>query len=183
MMGDDKLPGYRGELGKDVVTIAEVMKLNGYSCYMAGKWHVTPYRENIAVTDSMKHNWPLQRGFDRFYGTIHGGGSFWDPNTLTRDNDYVAPDADPEYFPEHFYYTDAISDHAVRFVEEQDDSRPFFRSTPQKIAGNGPDQKFSPDVRSVRGLGSGETPQLGAEMHGNLRCHGNPNGCGDRKDS
>jgi arylsulfatase len=126
MMGDDKLPGYRGELGKDVVTIAEVMKLNGYSCYMAGKWHVTPYRENIAVTDSMKHNWPLQRGFDRFYGTIHGGGSFWDPNTLTRDNDYVAPDADPEYFPEHFYYTDAISDHAVRFVEEQDDSRPFF---------------------------------------------------------
>ncbi|MCK5461438.1 MAG: arylsulfatase [Bacteroidales bacterium] len=126
MMGDDKLPGYRGELGKDVVTIAEVMGLNGYSCYMSGKWHVTPDREHIPVTDSMKHNWPLQRGFDRFYGTIHGAGSFWDPNTLTRDNEYVTPDADPEYSPEHFYYTDAISDHAMRYIKEHDDSQPFF---------------------------------------------------------
>ncbi|MCP4312414.1 MAG: arylsulfatase [Bacteroidetes bacterium] len=126
MMGDDRLPGYRGELGKDVVTIAEVMGLNGYSCYMSGKWHVTPYREHLPVTDSMKHNWPLQRGFDRFYGTIHGAGSLWDPNGLTRDNEYVSPDADPEYSPEQYYYTDAISDNALRYIKEHDGSRPFF---------------------------------------------------------
>jgi arylsulfatase len=33
---------------------------------------------------SSQHNWPKQRGFDRFYGTIHGAGSFFDPNSLTR---------------------------------------------------------------------------------------------------
>ena len=66
--------------------------------------------------DGPKHNWPLQRGFDRFYGTITGGGSFYDPFTLARDNTLISPVADPEYKPETYYYTDAITDHAVRFV-------------------------------------------------------------------
>ena len=95
MMGDDHLPGFRGDLGRDAVTIAEVMALNGYACYMAGKWHVTPLPHVGHVADSMKYNWPLQRGFHRFYGTIHGAGSLWDPNTLTRGNAFVTPDADP----------------------------------------------------------------------------------------
>ena len=69
-------------------------------------------------TDADKHNWPLQRGFDRFYGTIHGAGSFFDPNTLVRDNRFISPYADPEYQPAGYYYTDAINDHAARFVTE-----------------------------------------------------------------
>ena len=76
-----------------------------------------------------QHNWPFQRGFDRFYGTIHGGGSYYDPYTLTRDNTQISPYADPEYKPESFYYTDAISDHAVRFLAEhgrQHADKPFF---------------------------------------------------------
>ncbi len=44
-----------------------------------------------------KHNWPLQRGFDRFYGTITGGGSFYDPTTLCRGNTFITPENDPEY--------------------------------------------------------------------------------------
>ena len=126
MMGDDQLPGFRGDLGKDVLTIAEAMKLNGYRNYMAGKWHVTRAQEGVMPTEAMKHNWPLQRGFDRFYGTIHGAGSLWDPNTLTRDNHYIAPDNDPEYSPGEFYYTDAISDNAIRYIREHDSSAPFF---------------------------------------------------------
>ena len=42
-------------------------------------------------SEADKHNWPLQRGFDRFYGTIIGAGSFFDPYTLTRDNEYISP--------------------------------------------------------------------------------------------
>ena len=42
MMSSRGLPGYQGDLGKNVRTIAEVMKTAGYSTYMAGKWHVTP---------------------------------------------------------------------------------------------------------------------------------------------
>jgi len=121
MMNDDELPGFKGDLGRDCVTIAEVLRPAGYGTYMVGKWHVTPNPENPD-----KHNWPLQRGFDHFYGTIHGAGSFWDPNSLTRDNIFISPFADPEYKPERFYYTDAISDNASRYIKEHDKSKPFF---------------------------------------------------------
>lgn len=126
MMRDRGFPGYKGNLGGNCVTIAEALKPAGYSSYIAGKWHVTPAKgiEEGAID---KDNWPLQRGFDRFYGTIHGAGSFYDPNTLTRDNELISPYADPEYKPDgQFYYTDAISDNACRFIEEHDSATPFF---------------------------------------------------------
>jgi len=122
MMGDRGIDGYRGNLNKRCVTIAEVLKTAGYSTYMAGKWHVTRHTS----PDGPKFNWPLQRGYDRFYGTIHGAGSFFDPNTLTRDNSMISPYADPEYKPKTFYYTDAISDHAARYVNEHKGDNPFF---------------------------------------------------------
>ncbi len=117
--------GYRGDLNRNCVTIAEALRPAGYSTYAVGKWHVT--KALRATTLEEKNNWPLQRGFDRFYGTIIGGGSFWDPSFLTRDNTPVSAFADPEYKPaDGFYYTDAISDHAVRFVREHKAEKPFF---------------------------------------------------------
>ena len=118
---------YTGELSKNAVTIAEALKTAGYSTYMTGKWHVTKVTNPKDAAN--KHNWPIQRGFDRFYGTIHGAGSFFDPNTLTRDNTFISPFDDAEYQPEEFYYTDAINDHAARFVTEHTKSspeKPFF---------------------------------------------------------
>ena len=93
MMVDRGHDGYRGELNRECITIAEALKTSGYGTYMAGKWHVTKH----ISPDGPKNNWPMQRGFDRFYGTIHGAGSLWDPNTLTRDNTQMSPDNDPEY--------------------------------------------------------------------------------------
>ena len=125
MMTDRGYPGYQGDLNDKCVTIAQVLGASGYRCYMSGKWHVTPKIQ----PDADKSNWPLQRGFDRFYGTIHGAGSFYDPNSLTRDNEQISPYDDPEYKPEQYYYTDAISDHAVRFVadhKQDHDDTPFF---------------------------------------------------------
>jgi len=125
MMGDRGVDGYRGNLNKNCMTIAEVLKTAGYSTYMAGKWHVTKVIK--PASDADKFNWPCQRGFDRFYGTIHGAGSFWDPNTLTRDNTYVTPLNDPEYQPdEPWFYTNAISDNAAKFIREHKGDRPFF---------------------------------------------------------
>jgi arylsulfatase A-like enzyme len=120
-------PGYQNDLNQSSVTIAQALKPAGYRNYVVGKWHVTPRAPDPA--NPSKHNWPLQRGFDRFYGTIHGAGSFFDPNTLTRDNQFISPHADPEYRPAEYYYTDAISDHAVRFIREhaqQSADKPFF---------------------------------------------------------
>lgn len=122
MMNDTGLPGYQGDLGSNVQTIAEVLSPAKYSTYLSGKWHVTPKIH----PGSSQHNWPRQRGFDRFYGTIHGAGSFFDPNSLTRDNKLISPHADKEYKPKEFYYTDAINDHATRFINEHDSNNPFF---------------------------------------------------------
>ncbi len=122
MMNNRNLPGYRGDLGQNVRTIAEVMKTAGYATYMAGKWHVTPHTS----PNGPKYNWPRQRGFDRFYGTIHGAGSFFDPNSLTRENTQVSPLTDKGYKTDEFYYTDAISDHAARYIREHKSDKPFF---------------------------------------------------------
>jgi arylsulfatase len=114
MMEDRGLDSYRGDLNTRCRTIAEVLRPAGYRNYAVGKWHVTRF----ASADGPKHNWPLHRGFDRYYGTIHGAGSFYDPSSLIRDDTMISPYADPEYTPDTYYYTDAISDHAARFVRE-----------------------------------------------------------------
>ncbi len=125
MMEDKGKPGYAGDLNASCRTMAEVLKPAGYRCYAVGKWHVTRHISQ----NGPKHNWPLQRGFDRFYGMISGGGSFYDPYTLCRNNTLISPFADPDYQPKDYYLTDAYSDHAVRFVGEHaksDPDKPFF---------------------------------------------------------
>jgi arylsulfatase A-like enzyme len=125
MMTDDGKPGYTGNLNEKCRTIAQVLEPAGYRNYAVGKWHVTRH----LAQDGPKHNWPLQRGFDRFYGMISGGGSFYDPFTLCRDNRLISPYADDDYKPDTYYFTDAISDHAVRFLadhEREHSQKPFF---------------------------------------------------------
>ena len=111
--------GYAGNLNRRCVTIPEVLRSNGYRTYMSGKWHVAS--SLTEPTDT----WPLQRGFDEFFGTIIGAGSFYDPNTLTRGND----NAEHEARAPGFFYTDAISDQAVAYIERHAAShagQPFF---------------------------------------------------------
>ncbi len=125
MMEDRQCEGYRGDLNNRCVTIAEALRPAGYATYAVGKWHVTRFTN----PEGPKHNWPVQRGYDRFYGTITGAGSFFDPGTLTRDNTMISPFADPDYEPKEYYYTDAISDHAVRYIDDhcqKDGQQPFF---------------------------------------------------------
>ena len=130
MMEDRGIEGYRGRLNRNCVTIAEALKPAGYRNYAVGKWHVTPGQAAKALADT--GNWPLQRGFDRYYGTIHGAGSYFDPSSLVRDNKPVTVANDPEYQPREYYYTDAIADHAVKFIREHardGQAQPFFLYT------------------------------------------------------
>ncbi|MDX1565403.1 MAG: arylsulfatase, partial [Phycisphaeraceae bacterium] len=113
--------GYRGELNNRCVTLAEVLQSAGYRTYMAGKWHLVHDRNK--PTNGDKSNWPRQRGFDRFFGTISGAGSFYTPATLTRENTQTRE------FPEDFFYTDAINDTTARYIREHVEAfpdRPFF---------------------------------------------------------
>jgi arylsulfatase len=116
---------YSGDLRPDTVTLGEAMRANGYRTYAIGKWHVT---KNIEE-DKPRDNWPLQRGFDRYYGVLPGAANYFAPVHLTRDNTRIDPKNDPEYPAKNFYLTDAFSDHAVRFVTEhakQQPAQPFF---------------------------------------------------------
>ncbi len=107
--------GYAGDLNRRCVTIAEALKAGGYRCYMSGKWHVANSLKE--PTDA----WPLQRGFDDFFGTIIGAGSFYFPNTLTRGNENVDEEAEKD---KDFFYTDAINDEAVRQIHAHHSDHP-----------------------------------------------------------
>ena len=108
--------GYRGYINRNSVTIAEVLKEAGYHTYMSGKWHVGMHGQE---------KWPLQRGFERYYGVLSGGASHlqpFPPRGITVDNEPPTyPDANSG-----FYDTDAFADNAIRFIREQKDDKPFF---------------------------------------------------------
>ena len=110
--GDDS---YEGDLSKNALTIAEYLKTGGYNTYMSGKWHLTSYRK---TNHNIRDNWPKQRGFDRFFGIVGGASNYFTPNNVFSDNtEYTAPDG--------FYMTDAVSDSAAVYIQENGDV-PFF---------------------------------------------------------
>jgi len=113
MMTDLKKPGYHGFLDTDCVTIAEVLRSAGYRTLMSGKWHAGERRPH----------WPVDRGFDRFYGLVSGASNYYslDPGrTMALDGEPVTPEGD------NFYFTDAFTDYAMRFLDDRRPAQPFF---------------------------------------------------------
>ncbi|MDO8545229.1 MAG: arylsulfatase [Opitutaceae bacterium] len=148
---------YAGDLRADTATIAEVMRGAGYGTYAVGKWHVTKDIEE----GKSQHNWPLQRGFDRYYGVIPGASNYFTPAHLSRDNTRIKYETDPEYPAKDFYLTDAFSDHAVRYVNEHAKTqagRPFFMYLAYTAA-HWPMQARPEDIAKYRGkYDGGYTP-------------------------
>lgn len=110
---DDTPDGYPGDLSEQSVTVAEALREAGYATYLSGKWHLSSDME------TPNGSWPTRRGFERFFGTLEGAGSFYQPRTLMRQEENIEAEAEEP----GFFYTDAISDHAVRFIEEHDSGR------------------------------------------------------------
>ena len=119
------VPAYQGYLNQHCVTIAEVLRGSGYRTLMSGKWHVggahdARDRNNWAAGDA-GHPTPLQRGFDRYFGILGGGGSYYNPSTLMDGDTFLEVDSPS------FYLTDAISDRAVGMIQESAAGEvPFF---------------------------------------------------------
>ncbi|MFP6641861.1 MAG: arylsulfatase, partial [Myxococcota bacterium] len=104
-------PGSRGRLVPDAATLAELLRPAGWNTCAVGKWHLTPMRETTAA--GPYDQWPLQRGFDRFYGFFAGETNHWFPE-LTHDNHRIDPD-----HPEGYHLSVDLVDRAIEFFRDQ----------------------------------------------------------------
>lgn len=119
MSKDEKLPGYRGQLSPDALTMAEILKPHGYATGIVGKWHQT-----YTGKSSQKQLFPLDRGFDFFYGTWWGAKDYFSPKFMMKNSEHID---DNTNYPDDFYLTHALSDSAIEFVQNQiDQDRPFY---------------------------------------------------------
>jgi len=121
---DEGVPAYQGQLRKDRPTIAEVLKYGGYRTYMAGKWHLTVEASYNGGDTLTKPNgsWPHQRGFDRYYGGLSGGGSHYKPKSLVNQDKMI----DSSTLPDDFYYTYEVTKRSIDFITDHDFNQPLF---------------------------------------------------------
>lgn len=144
--GRDQPPAYQGYINEQCVTIAEALKPAGYITLMSGKWH-------LGYND--QDRWPLQRGFDKYYGSISGATRFFFPHGdrgITFGNEAVEPPLSTT--DEVYYTTDAFTDYAIRFMEEHAGSDPFFLYLAY-TAPHWPLQAFEDDIAKYRGMYKG----------------------------
>lgn len=106
---------YQGHLNDSCATLAEVLRDAGYHTLMTGKWHLGYHQ---------KSDWPLQRGFDKFFGGISGAFNYFRPE----GNRGLFDGNEPFEPGDGFYCTDDFTDVACQYVEEvtRADDKPFF---------------------------------------------------------
>lgn len=115
-------PGYEGPLNHRVMTIAEVLKAEGYHTYMAGKWH-------LGAIDGYR---PEDRGFERVFSFLGGGASHFDDHRALSASEvpHTRYDEDgkdvTDDLPEDFYSSDYYADKMISYLAEQGDDAPFF---------------------------------------------------------
>jgi arylsulfatase len=116
-------PNSNGHIPFECATIAEVLGERGWNTYMLGKWHLVAADEmNMAST---KRNWPIGRGFERYYGFLGGETNQWYPD-LVYDNHPVEQPSMPE---EGYHLTTDLTDKAIEFVKDAKTiapDKPFF---------------------------------------------------------
>jgi len=110
---DFKVDGYRGYLNKNCITIAEVLKENGYNTFMTGKWHVGSNDTSLL---------PLARGFDKFYGSYEGALNYFEPKGMR----CLIDNKDTISAPKGFYSTDAFTDKSIEYIKGITNEKPFF---------------------------------------------------------
>ncbi|MCH1409578.1 MAG: sulfatase-like hydrolase/transferase, partial [Verrucomicrobiales bacterium] len=106
-----------GGLHPEATTLPAALRAAGYQTWMSGKWHLSSAGEPDGP------NAPHHRGFDQFYGTIHGASDFFAPSDLQ----WNGKDRTEEWQGKSdYYYTDVTTDYALRFLKEGDEEKPFF---------------------------------------------------------
>ncbi len=116
-------PNASGSIPPENGMLAEILADRGWNTYMVGKWHLCPEAEvNVAAT---RRNWPVGRGFERFYGFLGAETNQWYPD-LVHDNHPVDQPKTPE---EGYHFTEDITDKALEFIKDAKviaPDKPFF---------------------------------------------------------
>ncbi len=115
---DGGFPNMRAAITPRAATLAEILQSQGYATYALGKWHLCPAEENSAA--GPYDDWPLQRGFDRYYGFLSGATDQFYPE-LTCDNHHIDPPRTPE---EGYHVTEDLVDHAIGDLRDKQSNRP-----------------------------------------------------------
>jgi arylsulfatase len=116
--GAQGFPGHTGHIPMENAALAEVLREKGWNTFWLGKNHNVPVDE--WAMGATKRNWPLARGFDRFYGFIGGETNQWYPD-LVEDNHYI----DQPYLPEDGYHLSKdLADKAISFIADSKQSHP-----------------------------------------------------------
>lgn len=115
---DSGWPSGRGRISREAALIPEVLGEHGYTNFCVGKWHVAPMRE--AGPGGPYGEWPLGRGFDRFYGFMNGAADHFHPE-LVHDNHCVDP---PGSAADGYHLTDDLVDMANLYLSDHVAHRP-----------------------------------------------------------
>ena len=116
--------GFQGNTGirpNSVAPLAEMLRLNGYSTAMFGKYHETPPWE--ASVSGPFDRWPTHSGFDKFYGFIGGETNQWAPAVYDGTIRIEVPH-DPNY-----HFTTDMTNQAINWVKAQQTltpDKPFY---------------------------------------------------------
>jgi arylsulfatase len=116
-------PGYTSVFPKSKATIAETLKLNGYSTAQFGKCHEVPTWETSPMGPFRQ--WPVGNGFEYFYGFVAGETNQWYP-ALYEGTTPVEPDRTPE---EGYHLMADMTTKAIKWVQQQKSlmpDKPFF---------------------------------------------------------
>jgi arylsulfatase A-like enzyme len=144
---DPGFPNSSMELPAHAPSLAENFRAGGYATFMVGKWHLTV--ESKMHDGAEKSSWPLQRGFDRYFGCLDGFTSLFHPHRLVQDNSQVVIDQ----YPEDFYLTDELTDRALEMITSlraADPAKPFFLYFAHQAV-HGPLQAKAEDMDKYRG--------------------------------
>ena len=109
---DTGFPNMRGSIPRSAATLAEILRENGYATYAAGKWHLAPMAECSAAGPFT--NWPLQKGFDRFYGFLNGETDQFSPE-LVCDNHAILQ---PRSAAQGYHFSEDVVDQAGGFIRD-----------------------------------------------------------------
>src|SRR3546814_6409422 len=133
-------PNMRGGISPRAATVAEALRAHGYATYAAGKWHLAPMDECSAAGPHT--NWPVQKGFDRFYGFLQGEADQFSPE-LTSDNGHIDPPGRPE---DGYHVSEDIVDQASGWISDLQalrPDRPFFLRSEERRVGKECGSTFS----------------------------------------